>query len=607
MRETFRKMNLKKKILLSNVFLFVLPGLILFWSIVFIVREEGTREVNQSKLVILNQINDNMEMMFQNVIDYSDFFFRNQEINRLLSQSQFKTDYEEIQTNKSVRKLLRDRWVLYGNSGFYLEILSENGSVSSTLWNEDTEVLHPDISKLKQENWYGLVEGNGYIHFLPTSRSEEFSKDSESVIRAVRALINFHSGRVIGLMDVSIQRQQMEKLLAGGLSDQMQNIILMDESGKVIISRSSDPEDESAFGKISLHKLQDYDYGYFLDKKGEFEYQVCFVTNPTTGWKLIMQEPVRTGAWFGSGYMGVILVSGVFLILAFLMSWYNSQYISHPVRKLQQDMQRVYTGDLSVRTQVETNDEFGRLSIQFNAMLEQIERLIDQLKRHDEEKRVLELQALQAQINPHFLYNTLASIRFLIEMDQEYKAEQSLVALAKLLKRTFSDHRKLILVEEEMEALEQYLILMSNRYPDEFVWEIRVEEEAKGCLIPRISIQPLVENSISHAFGEKEGIGHLTVRAMRRDDLLLIHVIDDGENADLEKINRLLMDSAVVGRSEKVSGIGIRNVHERIKLLFGDAYGVTAEKLEEGGLCLKVQMPAFTKETEEKSDEDYSC
>jgi len=220
---------------------------------------------------------------------------------------------------------------------------------------------------------------------------------------------------------------------------------------------------------------------------------------------------------------------------------------------------------------------------------------IAQLKAKDEEKRVLELQALQAQINPHFLYNTLASIRFLLEMGMEEKAGESLLALGKLLRRTFSDYRELITVREEMQNLENYLILMSNRYQDTFEWEIQVSDDARECRIPRISVQPLVENSISHGFSGKEDMGHITVNAYAENGELFITVTDDGVGGNAEEIRKLLMDSLEITRKDQVSGIGVKNVQERLQLIFGKEYGMAVENVQDGGICVTMRIPMLDK------------
>ncbi len=587
-------MKLQKKILISNLVLFVCPCLILFWLIVSLVRQEGNQRLNQSRLVILDQINENLEVTFRNITAFSDFFFNNPEVNRLLSQRSFKDAYESVRVGRIIQDYLRERWVFYGENGYFLELLGENGHNYSSQKDENVGLVYPDLDKLKEEAWYADVEKSSRIYYIPVESSEEFAKIPGGAIRAVRRLINLNSGRTIGLMNISIQQEQMQEMLGGRTEKSLENIYLMEGNGNIVSSAQAEREEGLVQDPGCLKKLTENDRGYFQMWMDGMRWQLCFVTNPTTGWKLVMYENVRAGAWFTDQYLGIVMVAVVFLLLAFLMSWYNAHYISRPVQRLKDHMLTVYKGDLSVRAEVETDDEFGQLSRQFNEMIGQIQRLIRQLEEKDEEKRVLELQALQAQISPHFLYNTLASIRFLLEMDMRDKASQSLLSLVKFLKSTFSEHRKLIPVQEELEVLRHYLVLMENRYQDSFVWDMHMEPEIRECLVPRFSVQPLAENAISHGFGEKQGMGHIRIWAGQDDRDLVIRVCDDGVGADLEKINRLLADTSPVGGKEKLSSIGIRNVQQRIRLFFGDSYGLTARGIEDGGVCFEIRIPVRT-------------
>ncbi|MCI9104358.1 MAG: sensor histidine kinase [Lachnospiraceae bacterium] len=589
-------MKLQKKILLSNLILFVLPCLFLVWLMVSLVRQEGNERLNQSRLVILNQINENMEDIFFNIITFSDFFYNNPKVNRLLSQRNFKDAYESVKVDKQIREYIRERWMFYGENGYFAEFLGENGHNYSSQENENMNFVYSELKKLKEEPWYPEIMKTSKIHYISVNNSAEFAKNPESAVRAVRRLINFNSGRTIGLMDISIQKSRLHELLDTGTKSPFRNVFLIDHKGYIICDANEEETGKTFRDADCLQKLQNYEHGYFQDWVDGVLQQVCFVTNPTTGWKVVMCENVRTGDWFTNQYLGILMVTLIFLVLAFFMSWYNAHYISRPVQKLKNHMRTVYQGDLSVRAEVETDDEFGQLSLQFNEMINQIQSLIQQLEKKDEEKRVLELQALQAQINPHFLYNTLASIRFLMEMGKQEKAQQSLLALVKFLKSTFSEHRKLIPVWEELEVLFHYLVLMENRCPDSFVWDIHMDPEIQDCLVPRFSIQPLVENSISHGFGEKREVGHIRIEASRNNMDLVIRILDDGVGADLEKIDRLLNDTSPVGGKEKLKSIGIRNVQQRLRLFFGESYGLTVHALADGGVCFQIRVPVKTEE-----------
>lgn len=590
--------KLQRKILITNMFLFVIPCLLLSVSIVSFINTEGNRRLNQSKMVVLNQINSNLENYLYNGIAYSESFYSDFEMNRLISTISFGNEYEKIQTKQKVRDYLRENRRLYANGRYNLEIIGENDCNYST--EEDggqVTVEFPNLEKLKKEAWYGVLKEKNSVCYIPTYESKEFTKfDDSSAFRIARLMRNFNSGRIIGMMDVSVPYETLEELLGEGLENDKQDVFIMNTDGRIIGSTNRELVGKKIINESYLSKLKGYDHGYFQSTSNSLPSQVYYVTNPSTGWRVVMYEERQNLVWSqNKGYVCIIAATVIETLLAIFMSVYNSRYISRPVKKLKQDMRMVYKGDLSVRTELSDIDEFKELSFQFNEMIDKIEELIAQLKAKDEEKRVLELQALQAQINPHFLYNTLASIRFLLEMGMEEKAGESLLALGKLLRKTFSDYRELITVREEMQNLENYLILMSNRYQDTFEWEIQVSDDARECRIPRISVQPLVENSISHGFSGKEDMGHITVNAYAENGELFITVTDDGVGGNAEEIRKLLMDSLEITRKDQVSGIGVKNVQERLQLIFGKEYGMAVENVQDGGICVTMRIPVLDK------------
>lgn len=587
--------KLQRKILITNIFLFVIPCLLLSLYIVFFINAEGNRKLNQSKIVILNQINSRLENYLLNAVAYAENFSNNFEMNKLISIVDFRDEYEAIQAKRKIQDYMSQNQYFSVSDGYNLEILGGNGCYSSEEEGGQTIVTFPDLDKLKEEYWYSLLLEKNYTYYLPSYESAEFSKtDEQSAFRIVRLMKNFNSGRIIGIMDINVRYETLAELLAQGIDGEKQKVFLTNNDGVILGSTDSLMLGEKLTEEHSLSKMTEYDHGYFQINQDDVVSQLNFVTNTSTGWKLVMCEDRQDFVWIkNTSYIYMIFVAVIYVMIAIVMSIYNSRYISRPVKKLKQDMKMVYQGDLSVRSELSNIEELKELSLQFNLMLSRIEELIEQLKERDKEKRVLELQALQAQINPHFLYNTLASIRFLIEMDMEEKASESLLALGRLMRKTFSDYRELIPVWEEMENVENYLILMNNRYQGTFQWDIKLAEEAKECLIPRISIQPLVENSISHGFSGKEDMGHIEIEAFLEKEELLILIKDDGVGGDAEKICNLIQKSSEIRRKEQVSGIGIRNVQERLCAFFGRKYGMTVKNAEDGGICVIVRIPVL--------------
>lgn len=589
-----RKMKLQHKILATNMFFFVLPCLVVCLSIVSLIHAEGNRRLNQARIVVLNQIDGSLDQYLNSILLRMENILGDYEMNRLISKIKFENEYEEITTKNSIGDFLKQNMKLDIDKKCDLQILGENDynySVSENVSHNST--IYPNLERLKEESWFSLLNQKSRIRYIPTYQSKEFSEmEKNSAIHAVRLIKNYNSGRSVGIVDVNITHDDIQEIFQSGVERDDQEVMLIDTDGNVVTSTDTSMIEKKISSEDYLQKIINHNYGYFQAKVNGVNSQVYFVTNASTNWKIVMYEKEQGMAWISNkGYVWIVLAIVMCVVLVFVMSIYDSRYISKPVQKLKRDMNNVYKGDLSVRTEIEDVDEFSELSIQFNRMIEKIEQLIEQLKEKDEEKRVLELKALQAQINPHFLYNTLASIRFLIDMGMEDKAGESLMALGKLLRRTFSDYRKLIPIKEEIQSLENYLVLMNNRYQNTFEWIIDVDEEIQECLVPRISIQPLVENSISHGFSDKESMGHIWIRGERKEDKIIIAVEDDGLGADMEKIKRILDEVDVKRGKEQVSSIGMKNVQERIQLLFGENYGLRVSQRADGGIRIELCIP----------------
>ena len=575
-------MKLSKKILYSNIFFLVLPCFILFLWIVMLIQKDGERKLDEAKLLLLERINETISTNLKNVQVYSDFLYGNKELNKLLSMNNYRNEYESLKTDNLIKSNLVKNFILYGDDDYYVEILAENGKKYSTL-SDDVKVDFCDLNKIKRDTWYKSLQENSRIHYIPEYYNKELFKKGKYTINCMRIIKNFNSGREIALMNIVIKNSYFDNLFNKSVDGGNHSIVLLDKSYK-IIEGNTDLELEGA----SLIKVRNANKGYYKIKANNSK--LYFVTNEMTSWKLIMYEKNAKFVIPTPGVI-VILVSMGFLILSIFMSYYNSKYINKSIQKLKRGMKTVSVGNLSFRADENSDDELVELSVQFNKMVNKIEELMCTVSKQDEEKRVLELRALQAQISPHFLYNTLASIRFLIDMGTPERAEECLVALARLLNITFSDYRKLIPLGDELEALKNYLILMQNRYQDKFTWEIEMESEMDEYLIPRISIQPIVENTILHGFSKKLGRGHIYINLHKCGSNYTINIKDDGIGADIEEIEKKLSSPEEVFDKKQSGGIGINNVEKRIKLFFGDNYGIRVYKNSDGGLTSVITLP----------------
>jgi len=286
----------------------------------------------------------------------------------------------------------------------------------------------------------------------------------------------------------------------------------------------------------------------------------------------------------------VVLIAAILLSLgaAGLMAY----AVTRPIRSLEERMRLVEAGDLNVTIDETGFREIRRVSGAFNHMLWRIRLLMRQIVVEQETKRLHELNALQAQINPHFLYNTLDSIIWMEERGRSKQAIVMVSALARLFRISISRGRSHILVHEELEHVRNYLIIQQMRFKDRFVYSIDCEEQVRNLRTIKLIVQPLVENAINHAMDElADERLMIAVRAWQENDLLCFEVKDDGVGIPPEKQAALLTSPA------GSSGIGLKNVHERIQLTYGQQYGLTIQSQEDMGTTVTIRLPAHQEVT----------
>lgn len=600
--EKFKGLRIGQKIFLSNVILFVIPCVVLSVVLFGFIKKEAGEELDHSELMILNQIDESYEKMFREIVSYSSYFYLNADINKMLSKKEYDSEYDAMQAEKKIKEYFVSSRTIYSNMEYGMRLMGSNGYNYTSLNEEQTTCKYPELDKLEQEPWFDSLEESGNkIQYIPWYLSKELQKtDGDTSVHGFRYIKNLNSGRYVGLMDIIIEQEKLKSLMLNATHENREKVVMLDETGRIITGTDESIKENTRLDRNIVDRLSSGEEGVFQEKISGALRRIYFVTNKTTGWKIIRYSEAAKSIWANNRTFLIFFgISIAYLGLALIMSAFNAKFISKPLTELKKDIHTIYKGDLSVRTQVGPMDEFGELNLQFNKMISRIQDLIDKLEQKEEEKRTLEMKALQEQIKPHFLFNTLASIRFLIEMDMNEKAQKSLLALAGLLKGTYSDYRKLIPVKEEIESVEKYLILMDNRYQDTFDWQIRMDEAIQNCQIPRISVQPLVENCILHGFNGKEGAGHIIIEGCREGNTAVICVSDDGSGENLEKI-RELIENPMVEESGKFSSIGVQNVQKRLVLYFGTAYGLSAYKNGKDGISIEIRIP-FSYEAKERS------
>lgn len=294
----------------------------------------------------------------------------------------------------------------------------------------------------------------------------------------------------------------------------------------------------------------------------------------------------------------VMLTIPIILMVIIWLSWFISGKISLPIMKLQRYMHKVEEGNLNIELQIPNGErEVQELADTFNKMVKQIKRLIEENHKEQEAKRQTELEALQSQINPHFLYNTLDSIMWMAEGEQNEEVVDLVTSLARFFRISISKGASVISVREELEHAKSYLLIQQIRYKDKFDFTITADEQVQEYRTIKLILQPLIENAIYHGIEYMVDKGHIHIEAYIDNDFLVFKVEDNGLGVDEERLEELRQGNykTTVSRG---NGVGMQNVVERIRLKYGSPYGLTIDSEIEEGTLITLRLPLIGGEDE---------
>lgn len=289
-----------------------------------------------------------------------------------------------------------------------------------------------------------------------------------------------------------------------------------------------------------------------------------------------------------TGYFSLMLIAA-FVLCLYPLTMFSKKNIIKPVDKIKDKMNQVAEGrfDVRISSQDRGKGEFAEIADSFNYMVDRLEKQVEEIRAMDRKKHLLELDFLQAQINPHFIYNTLSSIRFYVEMGKNEEAEDMLIDFSKILRKTLSRTEQFITLREEMETLKHYVNLQKARYRERVEVEFDIEENTHPALVPDFILQPIVENAIFYSLKEDK-VCNIRIKSFLDHENLCVSVKDDGVGMDAEKI------STVLNKDMNMNKVGIKNVNERLKLNYGEAYGLKIISKEGEGTEVILVMPSTT-------------
>ena len=312
-----------------------------------------------------------------------------------------------------------------------------------------------------------------------------------------------------------------------------------------------------------------------------------------TGWKIIGVAPM--GGVTLNALKTRLLITFIVVFVAFLLAVINayiSTRITTPIEALEKSVNEIEAGNLNADVYVGGSYEIRHLGTSIQNMATQIRRLMDDIVAEHESKRKNEFDVLQSQINPHFLYNTLDIIVWMIENEKQADAVKVVTALARFFRISLSRGKSIITVRDEIEHVRNYLTIQHMRFKNRFTYGIEADESVMDLASVKLILQPLVENAIYHGMEFMDGDGEIRIHVYRDGDDLYMKVSDNGLGMTKEQIENMFSDKKHVA-SKSGSGIGVRNVNERIRLYFGSDYGLSIESELDEGTTVTIHMKAI--------------
>lgn len=449
-------------------------------------------------------------------------------------------------------------------------IVSKNGEILS---NE--KGLNMSMSgNMMKESWYMSAIENGDQPVLTSARMQDFSMDKDNWVISLSREVKDAKGKNIGVLLIDIQYKVIEDYLKNlNLGNQGFSFIL--NANNEVVYHENPSYFQNPVKQKYLQQIVDHSKT-FDEKEGTFTYAFPL---ENADWTLVGVSSQDELVAIKDKLMKIVLAVGlVFLVLAIVSIVIFTGRITKPFKKLEQAMQDIEQGLIEIPVDERGCYEAQSLTRHFNEMVVEIKTLMEEVTEKEKALRYSEIRTLHSQINPHFLYNTLDTIVWMAEFNDSEKVIDMTKALAQFFRLSLSGGAELTTVENELDHVRQYLFIQKERYGDQLTYKIECEPSLASIQMPKILLQPIVENALYHGIRGLSHTGEIRIYVEDAGEDLIFYVEDNGEGFDVSSLDKIHEK-----KQTKLGGVGIQNVDERIKLYYGETYGVTIEsKINEG-------------------------
>lgn len=613
-RDFFKKPSLIKELFFAFTLVCVAvtaTGYVIYYNSMFNLlqnrQEKETiqqfRQLDININTFLDTINNVSEILLNNLSNQDRNYTYQDEISQLLNLKDY-TDENAIRLINSINGKLEQTISNYTQIQSVIIYTGKGDIIGCTdtftramLNNGKGEYVYKSKIYDKALNYYPrLLWFGGNSHDEMTGFSNfEMDYSKADTISAVRSFKSIFTGDVNGALVININQQELTDSYKYLFDREKENAYIVDEAGKIISSadRSSLGKESSAFKKLKTEKSNNSS-GSFAWNNGSIDENVFYYKIHSTGWTLVNEVPY-------SQYRKDIILLQRNTVLVFLLNLISILLISYilfkrmtrPLNILTEAMSKLGKGSFGLSVENTYKNEFGLLADGFNQMSENISQLIDEKETIEKEKRKHEIASLQAQINPHFIFNTINTIKWMAVLANANNIVDSLVVFSNLLKPLFKIRYDYYTIEEEMEYLYNYVKLLNYRYGNVIVLHTDIPQDICECTIPRFILQPLVENAVEHGMDLRNNKFPIYITASYTEVSIRFSVKNYGMGISTDRLQEIRegLKSDESKEEEISSHIGLKNINQRLQVYYGKEYGVSIDSEEGNYTTVYIVIP----------------
>lgn len=603
MKKNKRYISIFTKSVIAFLGLGFLPFMIISLTVFKKNIESVTEAAINNAYQVTKGINDDIEVLLNEVSGYSKYLY------------EYEADdygyFYEIMTNETISGILKENLVedalkkiLYRNDYIsHVYFIDLDGNVYSS-----TRAPEKIVNQKRMNDWSNInyIPQKNAVTVIPTHVADYYFNSPKENITFTRNIMNTRTIQsanqvILGTLYIDVSTECFQTIIGeAGLAGN-EHILISDWNRDALIY-SNYNADEALENYWKMKKqFSSSDHKFCL--KADQMYYIGFNMNGTD-WSVVEKLPFsnleRTYHSIIRSTVYLVLLS---IALLAILYYFNSETTAKPIRILKDAMDEIKAGNLDTRASIKTNDELGVLADGLNNMTEQLQKHIEKVYISEIRQKEAQIKALTTQIQPHYLYNTLDAIRMSAITNDDHETASMLESLSAQMRYLIGDARSVVTLKEELDSIRNYFIIVQIRYENSVQLEINADNDTLRCRIPRLTLQPIIENSVKYGISPK-GKGTIAVYTEKKQEYLEITVLDDGVGMDWDTLNCVngVMRGLVTQEEseEKKFSIGLKNIEDRIRLQFGEEYGIDLDSTPGLGTIVRVRLPVFYEEGEKE-------